>query len=211
VQQIRALQRHVRLRDVRRQREPRRIRVDFRRARSAKRRLICSAVLAPEVDLPRQRCLQLIDGVRAAAERRGVRAFSGKRSRVLDALPSIRGESAVALASAAASALRVRAAAMFNVGLPRSASSISASSCESFSTFHQSRAGHASTATCASRNVCRAASASASRGDALGASPAVLAQPASHTPTGSARSTIVERRRISSGPSRKAGVALPAK
>ena len=69
---------------------------------------------------------------RAACCRRAAaasRPFSEKRSRVLEALPSMRGDSAVALASAAASALRVRAAAMFNVGLPRSASSISASSC----------------------------------------------------------------------------------
>ncbi len=67
---VRASERDIGLRDVRRQREPRGIRIDFGGACGAERRLVGRAVLAPEVDLPGERRLKLRGCLRAAAERR---------------------------------------------------------------------------------------------------------------------------------------------
>jgi hypothetical protein len=97
---------------------------------------------------------------------------------VLDALPSIVGGTEVWLTSAAARALRVRAAAMFSVGAPASASSIKASSCRSLKLFHQSVFGHAAFEMGTFVSTCCAASALTSRSEALGARLFMLAQPA---------------------------------
>jgi hypothetical protein len=108
----------------------------------------------------------------------GTRPFSEKRCRVLAATPSTCGRSAALLTPAAASALRVRAAAMLSVGLSASASSISASSCASWNAFHQSLSGQAALDTRAPASVRCVASASAWRGAACGVTPSMLAHPA---------------------------------
>src|SRR5262245_56700888 len=46
------------------------MRVDLRRTRGAKRGFVRRAVPAPQVEIPRQRGLELIERLRAAAERR---------------------------------------------------------------------------------------------------------------------------------------------
>src|SRR4029079_15240745 len=84
------------------------------------------------------------------------------------------------LASARASALRVRAAATLSVGLCASASSISASSCGSPYAFHQSAFGQASVLVAVPDRACCDESELALRDWACGARPLVLAQPQIH-------------------------------
>ena len=97
---------------------------------------------------------------------------------MLEKLPSTCGYKAALVVSAAASALRVRAAAMLSVGAPASASFISASSCGSLNAFHQLVLGHAAVETAAPSSARCVARPLTSRIDAVGAIPFTLAQAA---------------------------------
>src|SRR5439155_19749510 len=68
--QVRALQLDISLSDVRRQREPCRIRVDRGASRLAERALIDRAVLTPKIELPIERRLQLLQRAPATCQRR---------------------------------------------------------------------------------------------------------------------------------------------
>ena len=124
-QQISVLQLDVGMRDAGGEREARSLGVHRACARKSERALIGGALLAPEIQFPAERGLQVAHVVVLPAKGGGKMPLSDSRSRVASADRLACGARAASLTPASASAARVRAAATLSVGLSRSPSRMS--------------------------------------------------------------------------------------